>query len=178
MKSYPGADQAKVQKCLAVSDEAYEKAGGTQGRGDNGFAVLAKGTARKAASATSGAAIRTCAAPEPAPGLPDGRCGLAVGGAQVGEGLPSFLAHSLRHFSYWARQPLSVILRLVAQALYWISQSAWHSLIDGSAAPDASTSARANMNRDSTSDSRVKGRNHRTAGQRPAVSQRAGVGIP
>ena len=45
MKSYLGADQAKVQKCLAVSDEAYEKAGGTQGRGDNGFAVLAKGTA-------------------------------------------------------------------------------------------------------------------------------------
>lgn len=45
MKSYPGADQTKVQRCLVVAEEAYEKAGGTQGRGDNGFAVLAKGTA-------------------------------------------------------------------------------------------------------------------------------------
>lgn len=44
MKSYPGADAAKVQACLAKAEAAYEKAGGTQGRGDNGFAVLAKGT--------------------------------------------------------------------------------------------------------------------------------------
>lgn len=45
MKSYPGADQAKVDRCMAVAEAAYEKAGGTQGRGDNGFAVLAMGTA-------------------------------------------------------------------------------------------------------------------------------------
>lgn len=45
MKKYPGADQEKTQKCLAVAEEAYNKwdTGGT--RGDNGFAVLAKGTA-------------------------------------------------------------------------------------------------------------------------------------
>ncbi len=48
MKSYPGADAAKVQACLVKSEAAYEKAGGTQGRGDNGFAVLAKGTAWEA----------------------------------------------------------------------------------------------------------------------------------
>lgn len=45
MKKYPNADKAKVFKCLVVAEDAYERAGGTQGRGDNGFAVLAKGTA-------------------------------------------------------------------------------------------------------------------------------------
>ena len=45
MKKYPGAPVEKQRACLAIGDEAYEKAGGTQGRGDNGFAVLAKGTA-------------------------------------------------------------------------------------------------------------------------------------
>ena len=45
MKKYPDASQTKTQTCLIIADEAYEKAGGTQGRGDNGFAVLAKGTA-------------------------------------------------------------------------------------------------------------------------------------
>lgn len=44
MKKYPDAPHTKQLQCLAVADEAYEKAGGTQGRGDNGFAVLAKGT--------------------------------------------------------------------------------------------------------------------------------------
>ena len=48
MKSYPNADQAKVQKCMTIATETYEKAGGSQGRGDNGFAVLAKGTAWEA----------------------------------------------------------------------------------------------------------------------------------
>ncbi len=45
MKKYPDASQTKTQTCLLIAEEAYEKAGGTQGRGDNGFAVLAKGTA-------------------------------------------------------------------------------------------------------------------------------------
>lgn len=44
MKKYPGADQAKVQKCLAVAEEAYEK-GARGGPGVDGWAVLAKGTA-------------------------------------------------------------------------------------------------------------------------------------
>lgn len=47
MKSYPGADKAKVQKCLVVSEEAYEKAH-NGGPGLNGFAVLAKGNAWEA----------------------------------------------------------------------------------------------------------------------------------
>jgi hypothetical protein len=45
MKKYPDASPSKTQACLVVSEEAYEKAGGTQGKGDNGFAVLAKGNA-------------------------------------------------------------------------------------------------------------------------------------
>jgi hypothetical protein len=45
MKKYPEASQTKTQTCLLIAEEAYENAGGTQGRGDNGFAVLAKGTA-------------------------------------------------------------------------------------------------------------------------------------
>lgn len=45
MKKYPDAHIAVQQQCLVVAEAAYEKAGGTQGRGDNGFAVLAKGTA-------------------------------------------------------------------------------------------------------------------------------------
>lgn len=45
MKQYASADQAKINRCMASGNAAYEKAGGTQGRGDNGFAVLAKGTA-------------------------------------------------------------------------------------------------------------------------------------
>lgn len=45
MTKYANADQAKTNRCMARANEAYEKAGGTQGRGDNGFAVLAKGTA-------------------------------------------------------------------------------------------------------------------------------------
>lgn len=45
MKSYPGADQAKVQRCLAVAEEAYNKANTGGMWGENGFAVLAKGTA-------------------------------------------------------------------------------------------------------------------------------------
>lgn len=45
MKSYPGADPAKVQRCLAVANEAYDKANTGGVWGDNGFAVLAKGTA-------------------------------------------------------------------------------------------------------------------------------------
>lgn len=47
MKQYPGADAAKVQKCLVVSEEAYEKAH-NGGPGLNGFAVLAKGNAWEA----------------------------------------------------------------------------------------------------------------------------------
>lgn len=44
MKSYPGADQAKVQRCLAVADTAYAASlkGGMDGVS---WAVLAKGTA-------------------------------------------------------------------------------------------------------------------------------------
>lgn len=45
MKQYPGAEQAKVFRCLAVADEAYDKANTGGMWGDNGFAVLAKGTA-------------------------------------------------------------------------------------------------------------------------------------
>lgn len=45
MKKYPEATVAKQKQCMEKANEAYEKAGGTQGRGDNGFAVLAKGTA-------------------------------------------------------------------------------------------------------------------------------------
>ena len=45
MKKYPNAEQTKIERCLAIADQAYENAGGTQGRGDNGFAVLAEGTA-------------------------------------------------------------------------------------------------------------------------------------
>jgi hypothetical protein len=45
MKKYPDAPQDKVQKCLAVSDVAYDKANTGGMWGDNGFAVLAKGTA-------------------------------------------------------------------------------------------------------------------------------------
>ncbi len=48
MKQYPTAPSVAVITCLALSEAAYEKAGGTQGRGDNGFAVLAKGTAWEA----------------------------------------------------------------------------------------------------------------------------------
>ena len=44
MKSYPGADQAKVQRCLAVAEAAYEK--NLKGNMDGGFwAVLHKGNA-------------------------------------------------------------------------------------------------------------------------------------
>ena len=45
MKQYPGADQAKVQRCLAVANEAYEKAYGGAPWGQNGWGVLAKGNA-------------------------------------------------------------------------------------------------------------------------------------
>jgi hypothetical protein len=45
MTKYPGADKAKETACLEKAEAAYEKAGGTSGKGDNGFAVLAKGTA-------------------------------------------------------------------------------------------------------------------------------------
>ena len=45
MKKYPNAPQEKVSLCLYQGHLAYEKAGGTQSRGDNGFAVLARGTA-------------------------------------------------------------------------------------------------------------------------------------
>lgn len=45
MKAYPGSGQAQTDRCLAVAEAAYEAAGGTQFRGDNGFAVLAKGAA-------------------------------------------------------------------------------------------------------------------------------------
>jgi len=48
MKKYPDAPQAQVSRCMAIAEAAYEKAGGTQGRGDNGFAVLAMGTAWEA----------------------------------------------------------------------------------------------------------------------------------
>ena len=44
MKKYPGADQAKVQKCLVVAEEAYEK----NLKGDMSgvaWAVLHKGNA-------------------------------------------------------------------------------------------------------------------------------------
>ena len=47
MKQYPGADQAKVQRCLAVAEEAYEK----NLRGDMSgvaWAVLHKGNAWEA----------------------------------------------------------------------------------------------------------------------------------
>ena len=45
MKEYSGADKAKVFKCLAVAEEAYDRASTGGMWGDNGFAVLAKGTA-------------------------------------------------------------------------------------------------------------------------------------
>lgn len=45
MKKYPGADPAKVQKCLAVAQEAYDKAVSDTSWGQNGWAVLAKGNA-------------------------------------------------------------------------------------------------------------------------------------
>lgn len=45
MKQYPGADQAKVQRCLAVANDAYEKAYGGAPWGQNGWGVLAKGNA-------------------------------------------------------------------------------------------------------------------------------------
>lgn len=48
MKSYPNAEPAKVQRCLAVANDAYEKANTGGVWGDNGFAVLAKGTAWEA----------------------------------------------------------------------------------------------------------------------------------
>ncbi len=48
MKKYPDAPVAKQQACMVKAEEAYEKAGGTQGRGDNGFAVLKMGTAWEA----------------------------------------------------------------------------------------------------------------------------------
>ena len=46
MKSYPGADQAKVQKCLAVAEEARNKAltGGRWGS-DVPWATLHQGNA-------------------------------------------------------------------------------------------------------------------------------------
>ena len=45
MKKYPNADQSKVQRCLAVANEAYEKAYGGAPWGQNGWGVLAKGNA-------------------------------------------------------------------------------------------------------------------------------------
>jgi hypothetical protein len=45
MKKFPDAPPAQVARCMAVAEAAYEKAGGTQGRGENGFSVLAMGTA-------------------------------------------------------------------------------------------------------------------------------------
>ena len=45
MKQYPDAPVAKQQACMVEAESAYEKAGGTQGRGDNGAAVLKMGTA-------------------------------------------------------------------------------------------------------------------------------------
>ena len=47
MKKYPGADQAKVDRCLAVADAAYEKnlKGGMDG---HFWAVLWKGNAWQA----------------------------------------------------------------------------------------------------------------------------------
>jgi len=49
MKSYPGADQAKVQRCLAVADEARNKAltGGAWGS-DIPVATLKQGLAWEA----------------------------------------------------------------------------------------------------------------------------------
>ena len=44
-EQYPGADQAKVQRCLAVANDAYEKAYGGAPWGQNGWGVLAKGNA-------------------------------------------------------------------------------------------------------------------------------------
>lgn len=48
MKKYPGADPAKVSACMTKAESAYEQAGGTQGKGDNGFAVLKMGIAWEA----------------------------------------------------------------------------------------------------------------------------------
>jgi len=45
MKQYPGAENIKVQRCLAVANEAYEKAYGGAPWGQNGWGVLAKGNA-------------------------------------------------------------------------------------------------------------------------------------
>lgn len=45
MKKYPHAPQAKVEKCLVVAEEAYNAANTRGMWGDNGWAVLAKGTA-------------------------------------------------------------------------------------------------------------------------------------
>ena len=45
MKKYPDASQTKTQTCLLIAEEAYDKASTGGMWGDNGFAVLAKGTA-------------------------------------------------------------------------------------------------------------------------------------
>lgn len=48
MKKYTDAPHAKQLQCLAVAEEAYNKANTGGMWGDNGFAVLAKGTAWEA----------------------------------------------------------------------------------------------------------------------------------
>jgi len=70
--------------------------------------------------------------------------------------VPAFAAHALRHFSYWARQALSLILRFVEQYLYCVSQSAWHSSMADNAVPDTKTRAKANRVLDSTAASDVE----------------------
>ena len=45
MKKYPDAPHAQVARCMAVAEAAYEKANTGGIWGDNGFAVLAMGTA-------------------------------------------------------------------------------------------------------------------------------------
>lgn len=45
MKKYPGADQDKVNRCMDIANEAYNKTVSDTSWGQNGWAVLAKGTA-------------------------------------------------------------------------------------------------------------------------------------
>lgn len=45
MKQYASADQAKINRCMAEGNAAYDKVGGSSGMGDNGWSVLAKGNA-------------------------------------------------------------------------------------------------------------------------------------
>jgi hypothetical protein len=45
MKEYPGADPVKVDRCMKVANEAYDKNVSDTAWGQNGWAVLHKGNA-------------------------------------------------------------------------------------------------------------------------------------